>query len=111
MGRQRRPAAYTRGVSPTPALVLAGLVGAFHTALWLFLSGRVGVHTILVLIAAALGAWAGDAVAGMLGIDPLRIGDFRLLAASAMAWAGIGFVEALLVLGPGNPSGRAQTPR
>lgn len=87
-------------MSFSPAIVLAALVGAFHTALYLFLSGRIGFRTILVLIAAVLGAWAGDAVAGMLGVDPIRIGDFRLLAASAMAWAGIGFVEALLVLGP-----------
>ena len=87
-------------MSVSPALVLAILVGAFHTALFVFLSGRIGFRTILTFVAAVLGAWAGDAVANMLGVDPIRIGDFRLLAASAVAWAAIGFVEALLVLGP-----------
>ncbi len=87
---------YTRPVSVTPALVLAALVGGFHTVLYVFLTGRIGLRTILTLAAAVLGAWAGDAVAAMLGIDPVRLGDFRLLAASAVAWAGIGFVEALL---------------
>ena len=90
----------------TPALVLSVLVGGFHTALFLFVSGRIGFRTALVLAAAILSAWAGDAVAGMLGIDPIRIGDFRLFTASLAAWGGIGFVEALLVLGPGSPSGR-----
>jgi hypothetical protein len=88
----------------TPAFVLAALVGAFHTGVYLFVKGRLGFRTILALAAAILGAWAGDAVAAMLGIDPIRVGDFRLLAASAMAWAGIGFVEALLVLGPASQS-------
>ncbi len=91
----------------TPALVLSVLVGGFHTALFLFISGRMGVHTAIALVAAVLSAWAGDAVAGMLGIDPIRIGDFRLLATSLAAWGGIGFVEALLVLGPGSAGGRS----
>ncbi len=90
----------------TPALVLSVLVGGFHTALYLFISGRIGFHTILVLVAAMLCAWTGDALAGMLGIDPFRVGDFRLLTASLAAWGGIGFVEALLVLGPGSPGPR-----
>jgi len=91
----------------TPALVLSALVGGFHTALFLFISGRIGIRTALVLAVAIMCAWTGDAVAGMLGIDPFRIGDFRLLSASLAAWGGIGFVEALLVLGPGSASGRA----
>ena len=98
-------------MSLTPALVLAALVGTFHTAVFLFASGRIGFQTILVLAAAILGAWAGDAVAGMLGVDPFRVGDFRLLTASLAAWGGIGFVEALLVLGPASQAARARTSR
>jgi hypothetical membrane protein len=90
----------------TPALILAALVGGFHTGFYLFLTGRAGFRIVLTLIAAMLGAWAGDAVAAMLGIDPIRLGDFRLLAASAGAWGGMGFVEALLVLGPAAQTGR-----
>jgi hypothetical protein len=93
-------------VSVTPALILAALVGGFHLGLYLVVTGRAGLRVVLTLIAAILGAWAGDAVAGMLGIDPVRLGDFRLLAGSAGAWGGMGFVDALLVLGPAAQAGR-----
>jgi len=83
-----------------PAPVLALLVGGFHTALCMLLLGRGGARMLLVFVAAALGAWAGDATGGRLGIDPLRIGDFHLIAASVVAWAGIGFVLVLSILGP-----------
>ncbi len=55
---------------------------------------------LLVFAAAALGAWAGDAAGGRLGLDPLRIGDFNVIAASIVAWAGIAFVLVLSILGP-----------
>ena len=55
---------------------------------------------LLVFVAAALGAWAGDATGGRLGLDPVHIGDFHVIAASAVAWAGIGFVLVLSILGP-----------
>ncbi len=51
-------------------------------------------------MAACLGAWAGDALGARLGIDLLRIGDFRLLSASVVAWAGIGFIAIIAILGP-----------
>ena len=54
-----------------------------------------------VVLAAALGAWAGDATAGRLGVDPIHIGDFHVIAASVVAWAGILFVVVLSILGPG----------
>jgi hypothetical protein len=89
-----------------PAPVLALLVGGFHTALFVFARGRADVRVLLVFVAAALGAWAGDATGGRLGIDPLRIGDFHLIAASVVAWAGIGFVAVLSILGPAGSQDR-----
>ncbi|MGA2513290.1 MAG: hypothetical protein ABSG37_06700 [Candidatus Limnocylindrales bacterium] len=89
-----------------PAPVLALLVGGFHTALFMFIRGRGGAGILIVLTAAALGAWAGDAIGGRLGIDPFRIGDFHVIAASVVAWAGILFVEVLSVLGPANSTDR-----
>ena len=83
-----------------PAPVLALLVGIFHAALYVFLRGSAGPQLPVLLVAAALGAWAGDALGGRLGIDILRVGDFRILAASIMAWAGIGFILAVAMLGP-----------
>jgi hypothetical protein len=88
------------------APVFALLVGGFHTALFLYLRGRGGLEILIVFAAAALGAWAGDATGGRLDIDPIRIGDFHLIAASVVAWAGIGFVEVLSILGPTGASDR-----
>jgi hypothetical protein len=51
-------------------------------------------------VAAILGAWAGDAIGARLGLNLLQIGDFRLVAASVVAWLGIGFVAIVAVLGP-----------
>jgi hypothetical protein len=83
-----------------PAPVLALLVGGFHTALFVLLRARAGVRIAIVFAAAALGAWAGDALGGRIGVDPIRIGDFHVLSASLVAWAGIAFVAVLSILGP-----------
>jgi hypothetical protein len=83
-----------------PAPVLAVLVGIFHTGLFVFIRGSAGGQLPLLLVAAILGAWAGDGLGSRLGIDILRIGDFRLLAASATAWIGIGIVATVAILGP-----------
>jgi hypothetical protein len=88
-----------------PAPILALFVGGFHTALFMFLRGRGGGQLLISFAAAALGAWAGDAVGGRLGIDPIRIGDFHLIAASVVAWGGIWFVEVLSILGPSDAAG------
>ena len=83
-----------------PAPVLAVLVGIFHTALYVLIRGSAGGRLPLLAGAAILGAWAGDELGGRLGIDLLRIGDFRLVAASVLAWIGIGFVAIVAILGP-----------
>ena len=54
----------------------------------------------LLVLAAFLGAWAGDELGARLGLDLLRIGDFRLVAASLLAWVGIGMVAIIAILGP-----------
>jgi hypothetical protein len=83
-----------------PAPILAILVGVFHSALFVLIRGSAGGQLPLLVIAAALGAWAGDALGARLGIDLLRIGDFRLVSASLMAWVGIGIVTIVAILGP-----------
>jgi hypothetical protein len=83
-----------------PSLVLAILVGIFNTALYVLIRGSAGGQLPLLLIAAILGAWAGDALGARLGLDILRLGDFRILAATAVSWIGIGFVSILAILGP-----------
>jgi hypothetical protein len=83
-----------------PAPVLALLVGILHVSIYVLIRGTAGQRLPLLVVAAVLGAWAGDAVAGRLGADPLRIGDFNLIGSSLLAWAGIGFVAVLAVLAP-----------
>jgi hypothetical protein len=83
-----------------PAPVLAVIVGLFHVSAYVFIRGRAGARLPLLIVAAILGAWAGDTVGARLAIDPLRIGEFNLLVASFVAWLGIGLVAILAVLVP-----------
>lgn len=83
-----------------PAPVLALLVGILHVSLYVLIRGKAGQRVPILLLAAFLGAWAGDALAGRLAVDPFRIGEFHLLAASVLAWVGIIVVAIVAVLGP-----------
>src|SRR3989442_3284712 len=77
-----------------PAPILALLVGIFHTSLFVLIRGSAGGQLPLLLLAAVLGAWAGDALGGRLGFDLLRIGDS---GSGAHLWRH----------GLGSPSGRS----
>ena len=83
-----------------PALILAVLVGLFHASLFVLIRGNAGGRLPIIVIAAILGAWAGDALGGRLGINVLTIGDFHLLTASIVAWIGIAISTAVAILGP-----------
>ncbi len=87
-------------MSLDPALIFAILVGIFHASLYVLIRGNAGGRLPIVLVASILGAWAGDALADRLGWDLLTIGDFHLLAASIVAWVGIGISSAVAILGP-----------
>ena len=82
-----------------PAPVLATIVAVFHTGLYLLLRGSGGLRLPFVLLAALLGAYAGQALGSRVG-DPLRIGDFALLWSSLLAWLGIGLIMAASLLAP-----------
>ena len=83
-----------------PAPVLSLLVGLIHTSLYVMIRGTWRVRLPVVFPVAVLGAYAGQALGGRLG-DPLRVGDFGLLTASALAWAGILTVALVGILVPG----------
>ena len=87
-------------MSVEPALVLAILLGIFHASVYLLVRGHAGGRLPFIVGGAILGAWSGDALGDRLGIDAFSIGDFRLLAASVMAWLGIAIASALAFLGP-----------
>jgi hypothetical protein len=90
-----------------PAPVLALVVGAFHTGLYLLIRGSAGMHLPFALLAAVLGAYAGQALGGRLG-DPLLIGDFGLAWASLLAWLGIGLIVAAGMLATARAESTAQ---
>jgi len=87
-------------VSIAPALILAVLVGVFHASLYVLIRGSGGGRLPIIVIAAILGAWAGDALGDRLGMELLTIGDFHLIAASIVAWVGIAISSAMAVLAP-----------
>jgi hypothetical membrane protein len=87
-------------VSLEPALILAVLVGIFHASLYVLIRGSAGGRLPIIVVAAILGAWAGDALGDRLGINLVSMGDFRLVAASVVAWIGIGISAAVATLGP-----------
>ena len=87
-------------MSLNPALILAVLVGLFHASLFVLIRGTAGGRLLVIVLAAILGAWAGDALADRLGFDVLMIGDFHLLGASIVAWVGIAVSSAVAILGP-----------
>jgi hypothetical protein len=83
-----------------PAPVLALLVGSLHACLFIVVRGTGGRRSIVLVAAAVLGAWTGDAIAGRLDLDPVRLGDFHLVAASLVAWVGIALVVTMSSLAP-----------
>lgn len=83
-----------------PAPILALLVGIVHVSIYVLIRGSAGQRLPWLMGAAFLGAWAGDALAGRLEVDPVRIGDFHLIGASILAWVGIAAVAIIAVLGP-----------
>ncbi|CAN5583336.1 MAG: hypothetical protein H0V12_02555 [Chloroflexi bacterium] len=82
-----------------PALVLALIVGVFHTALYVLIRGSTRGGLPFLLLAAVLGAYAGQAL-GMRLPDPVRLGDFSFIWSSVLAWAGLLIVAIARVLGP-----------
>lgn len=87
-------------MSLEPAIILAILVGVFHASLYVLIRGSAGGRLPIIVAAAILGAWAGDALGDRLGVTVFSIGDFGLVAASAVAWIGIGISSAVAILGP-----------
>jgi hypothetical protein len=81
------------------APVLSVVVGVFHTALYVLIRGSAGGRLPLVLVAAIVGAYAGQALGIRIG-DPIRMGDFGLVSASIVAWAGILIIAVASTLGP-----------
>ena len=85
-----------------PAFLLSFVVGVFHSLIWLLLVGRLRLSLVLLVPAAILGAFVGQALGNRFG-DPVHVGDYNLLWASAMSWVGI-----LVVAGRGHAGAAAR---
>ena len=83
-------------IGPSPVLAL--FVGILHVSIYVLIRGSAGQRLPVLVVAAFLGAWAGDALAGRLGVDPIRIGDFHVIGASVLAWIGIAIAALVAVL-------------
>ena len=91
-----------------PAPILAFLVGVFHAAIFVLIRNDAGGRRLPILVIAAfLGAWIGDALGARLQLELLTLGDFHLLTASIVAWLAIAVVAIVGVLAPtGSPYAR-----
>lgn len=87
-----------------PAIVLSILVGAFQTCLYVVIRGSIGKHLPLTFVAAVAGAFVGHLVGRLTG-DPVQLGDFNVLWASIMAWAGILIVAGIAAIRPARRDG------
>ena len=98
--RPPRPSSPGRRMTIPPALPLALLLGLLHTSHLRPDPRRRRRPAAADVRRRGLGAWAGAALGGRIGLDLLAIGDFPLIPASIMAWVGIGIVAILATLGP-----------
>ena len=80
--------------------MLALITGTFHTALYVLIRNRLERHVAVAWVAAIVGALAGSALGSRVGGDPVRMGDFSVLWASAAAWGAIGVVALTSLLAP-----------
>lgn len=64
-----------------PWLIWTVLVGAINLTLFVAIRGRWGRQAIALALAALGGTAAGDSLAGLVGFDLLKLGEFHLAGA------------------------------
>lgn len=85
-----------------PWVIWTVLVGAINLTLFVAIRGRWGRREAIGLVLAALaGTAAGDSLAGLLGFDLLRLGEFHLAGAIIGAQLALVTVAALATILPG----------
>jgi hypothetical protein len=87
-------------VEIAPGLVLALLVATFHVALYVLVRNRLERHVFVAWLLAIPAALVASGLGARLIADPVRIGDFAPLWASAGAWLAIGVVSLVRLLVP-----------
>jgi hypothetical protein len=87
----------------TPWMLLTALVAAINLAGFIALRGRWGRVVLPLAVAALLGTVAGDAVGSRTGLEPLRLGDYHVVAASVGAQLAMLVTLLLSALAPPPP--------
>jgi hypothetical protein len=83
-----------------PWLIWVPLVALINLLVFLAIRGRFGRSVLALAVAAVIGVVIGDAIGERTGLEPLRIGDMNVLAASVVAQLLMLAVTLLSALGP-----------
>ncbi|CAN5552115.1 MAG: hypothetical protein H0X68_02555 [Chloroflexi bacterium] len=83
-----------------PWLVWVPLLALINLLVFVAIRGRWGRIVPVLAVMAVIGVVVGDQVAGVIGIEVLRIGDMHVLAASVAAQVLMVAVTLLAALGP-----------
>ena len=83
-----------------PWLVWVPLLALINLLVFVAIRGRWGRIVPVLALMAVIGVVVGDQVAGVIGIEVLRIGDMHVLAASVAAQVLMVAVTLLAALGP-----------
>jgi hypothetical protein len=87
----------------TPWMLLTALVAAINLAGFIALRGRWGRVVLPLALASVLGTVAGDAVGARTGLEPMRLGDYHIVAASVGAQLAMLITLLLTALVPSSP--------
>jgi len=83
-----------------PWLVWVPLLALINLLVFVAIRGRWGQIVPVLAVMAVIGVVVGDQIAGVIGIEVLRIGDMHVLAASVAAQVLMVAVTLLAALGP-----------
>ena len=84
----------------TPWLLLTAFSAALNLLAFIWVRGHWGRIVPFLALASVVGTVVGNAIGERIGFDLLRIGDFRLLAASIVAQLAMLAAVLLAALGP-----------
>jgi hypothetical protein len=83
-----------------PWVIWVPLLAALNLFVFVAIRGRWGRITYVLAAASVIGVISGDRLGAITGLDPLRVGDMHVLAASVTAQALMAATTLLAALGP-----------
>ena len=83
-----------------PWLIWVPMLALINLLVFIAIRGRWGKSVLLLAVVAVVGVVIGDQVGERTGLEPLRIGDMHIVAASVAAQVLMVAVSLLSALGP-----------